>query len=101
MGTVMTSQETSAVKYPRLFILQTARRRVCLDNRDVKINKMAVLNPRSLGGTDSMGIMTGRTWNLVIQMVLMSCKTFVVQNTVPTMAMITQFVRKTAFLGKI
>ena len=78
MCPAMTLQETPAVECAHIFEFQTPGCRVWPHNCRIEIYQVAVVQSRSLYGTDTMSIVAGRAGNLLLQMLGMLCETFVV-----------------------
>ena len=85
---VVTLEVASAVKRAGVLELQTSRRRVGAHDGGIEVYQMAVVRSGSLCGADAVRIVTGRAWNLCLQMFLMPRETFIVQNAVSTVTLV-------------
>ncbi|MHC4855852.1 MAG: hypothetical protein ACYS72_05555, partial [Planctomycetota bacterium] len=64
----MTLQITPAAEPAKVLKFQQAADRVCIYNLGIKINQVAIIHRGSLGRTNPVRIMTGRTGYLIVDM---------------------------------
>ncbi|UCF15969.1 MAG: hypothetical protein JSW59_00635 [Phycisphaerales bacterium] len=62
---------------------------------------MSIVCVYSLSGTDAVGVMTGRTHNLVLQILALLGKTLIAENTISTIAPVAKTVGEITFRSVI
>ena len=77
--------------------LQAIRARVFEHDTRIKVNQMRVVVTTALGGTDTVGIVTGGAGDSLVQMESVRGETLIAEDAVAAMAGITQGVGKLTF----
>ena len=67
----------------------------------VKIDEIAVIRGVALDRTDTVRIMTCRTWHLLLNVLLMMLEALIIQNALVIVALVTQFICIDVFLCSI
>jgi len=97
----VTIQKTLPSKSSQIFKFQSSQA-VRKYYRQVKVNKMAVVDWITLQSAYPVGIVTGRAWRIFFNYVFAVIrKTLIAQNAIPAMTFIAKFVARGVLLGEI